>query len=115
MLVIDHAPAVRALLRAALERAGYRVLTAAEGAAGLAALRRARRRAVLLEMETPRMDGRGFAQEVRRRGHAVPIVVMAAAGDADWWAAAIGAAGALAKPIDVDALIATVERCCGPP
>jgi DNA-binding response OmpR family regulator len=61
------------------------------------------------------MDGWGFAREVRRRGQAVPIVVMAPAADADRWAAAVAAAGVLPKPLDVRALLAAVERCCGAP
>jgi len=65
---------------------------------------------VLLDMRMPVLDGWGFAREFRAAGKRSPIVVMTAAENASRWAEEIGAEGYLAKPFEIDALIAAVER-----
>ena len=56
-LVVDDDPAPRALLRRMLERGGWRVAEARDGAEGLEAMRRIRPHVVLLDIMMPRMDG----------------------------------------------------------
>jgi DNA-binding response OmpR family regulator len=56
----------------------------------------------------PVMDGWSFARELRAIGCHPPIVVMTAAQDARRWAREIGARDFLAKPFDLDDLLAKV-------
>ena len=55
------------------------------------------------------LEGGDLARRLRGRGSGPPIVVMPAAQDARRWAQEIGAAGFVAKPFEVDDLLATVE------
>lgn len=110
ILVVDDEPDIRATVSAMLEIEGYSVVQATNGAEALAALEAGTPDLVLLDMRMPVLDGWGFASELRRRGYAVPIVVMTAARDASHWASEIAAAAFLAKPFGFDDLISAVER-----
>ena len=105
LLRIEEAPLVlhgRWLRRRALLPLGRRVL----GGDGCGGRRRRRRR-------RGRRSGGDqclFARRFRDSGKRSPIVVMTAAENASRWAAEIGADGYLAKPFEIDALIAAVER-----
>jgi CheY-like chemotaxis protein len=111
VLVVEDDAATRALLRDVLEAAGYAVREAADGAAALRAARAARPALVLLDLYLPGTDGWAFAAAYRRApGPRAPIVVLTADADAEAYAAALGAAGHLRKPFDLDALLAVVGR-----
>ena len=111
VLVVEDDAATRALLRDVLEGAGYAVREAADGAAALRAARAARPALVLLDLRLPGTDGWAFAAAYRRApGPRAPIVVLTADADAEAYAAALGAAGHLLKPFDLDALLAVVGR-----
>ena len=113
ILVVDDEPDIRATVQAMLEVEGYVVGVAANGADALAAIELEPPDLILLDMRMPVLDGWGFATELRRRGHQVPVVVMTAARDAARWAADIAAAASLSKPFRYDDLIGAVERACG--
>lgn len=110
ILVVDDEPDIRATVQAILETEGYDVGLAANGADALAAVEREPPDLILLDMRMPVLDGWGFAAELRRRGHRVPVVVMTAARDAARWASDIAAAGFVAKPFRYDDLVTAVER-----
>jgi signal transduction histidine kinase/CheY-like chemotaxis protein len=80
VLVIDDDPVDRRLMQAALEPAGYQVLTAAGGEEGLAEIRRAKPAVVLLDLLMPAMDGFTVIEQVRADPAIadVPIVVLTA-------------------------------------
>ncbi len=61
-------------------------------------------------MRMPILNGWEVARALRKRGVATPIVVMTAAQDARLWSEQIDAAGYLAKPFDLDDLLAMVAR-----
>jgi CheY-like chemotaxis protein len=83
-------------------------VTAANGADALAVVND--ESLILLDMRMPVLDGWGFARKLRASGKDSPIVVMTAAENARRWAEEIGAQGYLAKPFEIDTLIAAVER-----
>jgi CheY-like chemotaxis protein len=114
VLVVDDDPAIRAMVRDALELDGYRVVAAEDGAAGLAALDETAPCLILLDMRMPVLDGWAFSRQYHQRGQSAPVVVMTAADDAERWRAEIGGDGCLAKPFDLDALYLTVDRYCRP-
>ena len=113
VLVVDDDEMIRAVVRDALEFDGYRVVTAEDGAAGLAALDGLEPCMVLLDMRMPVLDGWGFSREYRARAVGAPLVVMTAADDAERWRAEIGGDGCLPKPFDLERLLALVDRYCG--
>jgi CheY-like chemotaxis protein len=110
VLVVDDEPDIRATVSAMLEIEGYSVDLAANGADALEALESGRPDLILLDMRMPVLDGWGFAAEMRRRGHRVPIVVMTAARDAARWAGEIAASAFVSKPFRYDDLIGALER-----
>lgn len=113
ILVVDDDPAIRRTVAEILAFEAYTVETAPDGAQALQAVERERPGLVLLDMRMPVLDGWGFAQALKERNIALPIVVMTAARDSARWAAEIGAAGHLAKPFDLLDLLAVVERLYG--
>ena len=116
VLVVDDDESIRELVGDALRYDGYRVVTAADGAEGLAALPGLGPCLVLLDMRMPNVDGWEFNRRYRLGSeHTAPIVVMTASENAWAWCAEIGADGCLPKPFDLDDLSALVTRFCGGP
>ena len=110
VLVVDDEPDIRATVSAMLEIEGYAVAEAVNGAEALAAVEADPPDVILLDMRMPVLDGWGFASEMRRRGHRIPILVMTAARDAARWAADIAATAFVSKPFGYDDLIRAVEE-----
>jgi CheY-like chemotaxis protein len=110
VLVVDDEPDIRATVSAMLEIEGYDVAEAVNGAEALAVVEASPPDVILLDMRMPVLDGWGFAAEMRRRGHRIPIVVMTAARDAAHWAAEIAATAFVSKPFGYDDLIRAVQE-----
>lgn len=110
ILVVEDDPTIRSTVCQILDEEGYSVEAASDGAAALEAVDRERPSLVILDMRMPVLDGWGFAAALRAKSIAVPIVVMTAARDARVWADEISAAGYLAKPFELEDLLATVSR-----
>jgi CheY-like chemotaxis protein len=110
VLIVDDEADIRATVSAMLEIEGYAVAEAANGADALVAVESDPPDLILLDMRMPVLDGWGFAAELRRRRHGIPIVVMTAARDAARWAGEIQAAAFVAKPFGYDDLLAAVEQ-----
>ncbi|TME27842.1 MAG: response regulator [Chloroflexi bacterium] len=108
MLVVDDDPSIVAVVSEILAAEGHEVTTAENGAEALAVVNG--EELILLDMRMPVLDGWAFAKQLRASGKRVPIVVMTAAENARRWAEEIGADGYLAKPFEIDSLIAAVER-----
>jgi len=110
ILIVDDDAAIRASISEILELEGYPVITAADGAAALRQIEHALPALMLLDMRMPGLNGWDVASALQQRGIVVPILVMTAAQDARRWAEQIGAGGYLAKPFDLDDLLAAIER-----
>jgi len=65
LLIVDDSRAALALLKVALEMAGYEVLTACNGLEALSILREGDCRMVVCDWEMPEMDGLEFCESVR--------------------------------------------------
>ncbi|WP_207483205.1 response regulator [Arenibaculum pallidiluteum] len=120
ILVAEDNEINAAMMATMLRRLGYAVRTAADGAAAVAAVAAGEADLVLMDMRMPVMDG----LEATRRIRALPgpearVPVVALTADAlpervaGYLAAGLDAA--LAKPIDRDALVATLARLLGRP
>jgi DNA-binding response OmpR family regulator len=82
ILVVDDDAKIVRLVRAYLERDGYRVVTAADGPAALDAIERHQPALVVLDLMLPELDGRAVIRAVRRddQAAATPILVLSARG-----------------------------------
>lgn len=78
ILVVDDERLVRDLTCTMLRRMGYEVLSAADGAEGLAVFRARAREidAIVLDQTMPRMPGHEVVAAVRAEGYATPILVV---------------------------------------
>jgi len=77
ILVIDDDTTLLTLLRQSLERAGYQVLTATNGLAGLQQMYDQRPDLIILDVMMPRMDGWETASRIREVSQ-VPIIMLTA-------------------------------------
>ena len=111
VLVVDDDEDMRRSLSMALSEAGYEVVTAPHGAAALGAINQAAPKAILLDMRMPVMDGWEFSRAYRQRpGPHAPIIAVTGARDVAERAATIQADGYLAKPFDLDRMLAIVGQ-----
>jgi two-component system alkaline phosphatase synthesis response regulator PhoP len=77
VLVVDDEPQIVKVLRGYLEKAGYRVLTAGDGAQALAQHKRDKPDLVLLDLNLPGADGIDVAGRLRSASN-VPIIMVTA-------------------------------------
>src|SRR5207248_2391466 len=117
VLVIDDSQVEREGLAAILQREGYSVSLAEDGARALGMLQAGLKAdAILMNVLLPRMDGWEFLSQRKRDPvlAAVPVIITSALGVATpEWAASLGARACFRKPYDVAALLAEVRRCLG--
>ncbi|MGW6984467.1 response regulator transcription factor [Streptomyces sp. NPDC054932] len=86
MLVVDDDPTVSEVVAGYLERAGFAVRLAADGAAGLRAAEEHRPDLMVLDLMLPGMDGLEVCRRLRARedgGRPVPVIMLTARGDED--------------------------------
>jgi DNA-binding response OmpR family regulator len=116
VLAVDDDPIILRLLQLNLELEGHEVVTAADGSAGLEAIRRERPEVVLLDVMMPNMDGFRVCAEVRADADpdvaATPIVFLSAkAQKADLRSGMdAGADAYITKPFDPLELVELVDR-----
>ena len=110
VLVIDDNLAVQELARSVLEREGFRVVDAVEGAAGLELAGARQPSVVVLDLMLPDMSGEQILQELRRRSR-VPVLILSAKGDAEQriHKLELGADDFLPKPFHPRELVARVR------
>jgi CheY-like chemotaxis protein len=119
ILIIDDDPLMRAIAGEMLMSAGYTVLEAEDGAAGMATLDVAPVDLIITDMLMPEMDGVESIMSIRRKRPGVPVIAISAgarhqpAGDLLRLAVALGAAAALPKPLTRAELLPLVERLLG--
>jgi CheY-like chemotaxis protein len=111
ILVVDDDRAIADIIASFLREEGYSVVVAHNGKEALEHAKVALVDLILLDMKMPVMDGWAFAAAYRNEaGWHAPIVVMTAAHDTRQRANEIAADGFIAKPFDLDDLLALVRR-----
>ncbi|NLA38955.1 MAG: response regulator, partial [Methanomicrobiales archaeon] len=82
VLVVDDEPAFLELTRAWLEWSGdIQVEVTASAVQGLSMLAKTRYDAIVSDYKMPEMDGIEFLKEVRRRGMAIPFIIISGRGN----------------------------------
>src|ERR1041384_3780980 len=117
ILVVDDDPDQRRLLERVLHGAGYRVLTAPDGEAGIATLSAVRPALVVLDVMMPKMNGFQPCRALRAlpEGAKLPVIMLTSKDQpADrFWAEEVGADAYLQKPVDVTLLLDTIAERLG--
>jgi DNA-binding response OmpR family regulator len=111
LLIIEDEFAMRTALADCLTAAGYRVLAAADGEAGLARAVSEKPDLILLDVMMPRLDGFALCAELRRLGMTTPVLMLTAKGQVEDRVAGLdaGADDYLVKPFSTDELLARVR------
>lgn len=112
LLAEDH-DENRKLLRRRLERSGYHVVEAANGAEAVACARNERPDVVLMDLAMPVMDGIEAWREIQEwMDHPPPVIALTAAAinEVRQMCAQLGFDAFLTKPILYGELIAAIER-----
>ena len=114
ILLVDDEDHLRRLLKDLLEREGYEVVEARDGAEALEQIDRHGPDVMLLDLNLPGMDGYSVLAHVRSRPatEALPVVVLTAKGDEDNEVRVLqaGADDFLTKPFRARALYARLEK-----
>ena len=111
VLLVEDDPDKRNLLQVALEMAGYSVVTAVDGVAGLQAVESHQPDLIVTDVMMPRMDGFELARRVRSNPSTrfIPVIIQTAlrgAAQDQRLGAEVGALGYITDPTDLDLLLA---------
>jgi two-component system response regulator HydG len=112
VLVVDDEPSARTGLERLLKDEGFEITTAADGQQALERIGDVAPEVIVTDLKMPGMDGLALLAKVRELDPTLPVIVMTAFGEVQTAVAAMraGAEDYLTKPIDVDALLVSIER-----
>src|SRR5438445_554686 len=112
LLLVEDKNELRAMLRKALERAGYEVDEAPDGAAAIQKVRARRYLLVITDLKMPGASGLEVLHETKQADATIPVILLTAFGSVEEAVAAMkdGAYDFLQKPVDLDHLKLLVQR-----
>ncbi|MEO8428325.1 MAG: response regulator [Verrucomicrobiota bacterium] len=122
ILVVDDEPLIREITQKTLERYGYRVFLAADGAEALAvyAKHRIEIQAVMIDMTMPWLDGLSTIRALKKMNPAVKVIASSGDGSTDWRSEKLaqlnelGVTTFLAKPFHADKLLVSLQEIICP-
>ena len=111
LLIIEDELPMRTALADVLTGEGYRVLTAADGEAGLRRALDEQPDLILLDLMMPRLDGYALCAELRRLKQTTPVLMLTAKGQLEDRVKGLdlGADDYLVKPFSTEELLARVR------
>ncbi len=116
VLAVDDSMSIRETVRMTLESAGYCVLTAADGAKGLAGAQQRKADLVITDLNMPVMDGLTLITQLRTLPayRFTPILMLTTESQDEKKIAGrrAGATGWIVKPFDPARFIAVVQKVC---
>lgn len=112
VLYVEDEADTRAAMTRYLARQGLKVIDAEDGASGLELFRQQRPQFVVADIRMPNMDGIAMCREIRAIDAMVPIVLLTAHDEPKLLrdSIGIGVVDYLLKPVDRNALLATLAR-----
>jgi len=115
VLLVDDEPELRRVVRRHLIKAGFEVLEAPNGRVALELALQGELDVVVSDVRMPDMGGLELVERLSEQAPELPVVLVSGcSGFADAGTAlAYGVVGCLAKPVDLDQLIASVSFAVG--
>jgi DNA-binding response OmpR family regulator len=115
ILLVDDDPEVLSAIQTAVEKQGYRVLTASDGNMGLAIAEREGPDLVIVDMMMPKRSGFLVVEKLKQRPGQGPRIIMITANEGtrhQAYAEALGVDDYLRKPFALERLLESVQRLC---
>ena len=111
LVLEDHEPTLKRTTEV-LRKEGYRVLSAADGVAGLELFHHTRVDLILADMRMPGMGGLEVLRETKAKGADVEVIMITGYGDESSVIEALrgGAINFLNKPVDIDQMLLAIEK-----
>jgi CheY-like chemotaxis protein len=112
VLVVEDEPTLREVIAAYLEDSGYTVDQAENGVQALDEMHQTRPDVVVLDLLLPIMNAYELVPRMRSQPElaAIPVVLLSAAHDLPYATEQLQPRASLAKPVDLDVLLAVVAR-----
>lgn len=112
ILLVEDKPELRAMLRKALEKAGYAVDEAPDGTSAIDKVRNKRYLTVLTDLKLPGASGLDVLREARRADPMIPVILITAYGSVEDAVTAMkdGAFDFIQKPVDLEHLKLLLAR-----
>ena len=112
ILLVEDKPELRAMLRKALEKAGYTVDEAPDGTSAIDKVRNKRYLTVLTDLKLPGASGLDVLREARRADPMIPVILITAYGSVEDAVTAMkdGAFDFIQKPVDLEHLKMLIAR-----
>ena len=112
VLLVEDKPELRAMLRKALEKAGYTVDEAPDGTSAIDKVRNRRYLLVLTDLKLPGASGLDVLREARRADAMIPVILITAYGSVEDAVTAMkdGAFDFIQKPVDLEHLKLLIAR-----
>jgi len=116
VMIVDDEPDVLLSLKTVLQRQNYDVVTVSNGAECLNELEKGFKGVVLMDLMMPIMDGWETINQIVKKGYTkdVAIEIITGKGTRDYQKMSILGSyifDYLAKPLNIEQLLASVERC----
>ncbi len=112
LLLVEDKAELRAMLRTALERAGYSVDEAPDGNSAISKIRARRYLLILTDLKLPGRSGIEVLRESKQADPTIPVILVTAFGSVEEAVTAMkdGAFDFIQKPVDLDHLKILVQR-----
>lgn len=112
VLLVEDKAELRAMLRKALEKAGYKVDEAPDGSSAIEKIRNRRYLVVLTDLKLPGASGLDVLREARRADAMIPVILITAYGSVEEAVTAMkdGAFDFIQKPVELEHLKLLVAR-----
>jgi len=111
ILVVDDEAGYREVLAKMLTKAGHRVVTAADGNEALRLLENSHFNLIISDVFMPNLNGYALAARIRAKDPNMPIILISGYLSQDSAKNILGGSTEfIAKPVDPELLIATVQR-----
>lgn len=116
IMIVDDEPDVLNSLKTVLERQNYYVITVTSGYECLKQLEKGFEGVILMDIMMPEMDGWETINQIVKKGYIDNVAISIITGKGTRDSKKMSLLGSyiydyLAKPLDIDQLISSVERC----
>jgi two-component system response regulator AtoC len=112
LLIVDDEANMRHMLTALLQKSGYLVDEASDGAEALQMVNQIRYDFILCDLKMPKMDGMAFLKSARNQLSATTVIIMSAYGTIDTALEAmkLGAYDYISKPFKTDEVLLSLKK-----